>query len=48
MGGGYGTGRVVVEFFTRCGLLEGVPGIGIAGGVFALALVCTFEFSVDE
>ena len=23
MGGGYGTGREVVEFFTRCGLLEG-------------------------
>jgi len=23
MGGGYGTGREVVEFFTRCGLLGG-------------------------
>jgi uncharacterized membrane protein YkvI len=48
MGGGYGTGREVVELFTRCGLLGGLAGIGIAGGVFALVLVCTYEFSLDE
>jgi uncharacterized membrane protein YkvI len=48
MGGGYGTGRELVEFFTRCGILGGLLGIGVAASVFALVLVCTYEFSVDE
>ena len=30
VGGGYGTGREVVEFFTRFGLLGGLAGITIA------------------
>jgi uncharacterized membrane protein YkvI len=48
MGGDYGTGREVVEFFTRYGLLGGLLGIGVAACVFALVLLCTYEFSVDE
>ena len=44
MGGGYGTGREVVEFFTRYGLL-GLLGIGVAACVFALVLACTYEFA---
>ncbi|PLW69909.1 hypothetical protein DWB85_17170 [Seongchinamella sediminis] len=45
MGGGYGTGREVVEFFTRYGLLGGLLGIGVASCVFALVLACTYEFA---
>lgn len=45
MGGGYGTGREVVEFFTRYGLLGGLFGTIVAAGVFALVLACTYEFA---
>ena len=45
MGGGYGTGREVVEFFTRYGILGGVLGIGVAACVFALVLAATYEFA---
>ena len=45
MGGGYGTGREVVEFFTNYGLLGGLLGIGVAACVFALVLACTYEFA---
>lgn len=45
MGGGYGTGREVIEFFTRFGLLGGLFGIVVASGVFALVLACTYEFA---
>ena len=45
MGGGYGTGREVIEFFTRYGLLGGVFGIAVAACVFSLVLVCTYEFA---
>jgi uncharacterized membrane protein YkvI len=45
MGGGYGSGREVVEFFTRYGLLGGLLGIGVAACVFALVLACTYEFA---
>ena len=38
MGGGYGTGREVVEFFTRFGLLGGLFGAGIATFTFVLVL----------
>ena len=42
VGGGYGTGREVVEYFTRFGLLGGIAGIAIAtvsiAVVFALSL----------
>ena len=45
MGGGYGTGREIIEFFTGYGQLGGLMGIGVASAVFALVLVCTFEFA---
>ncbi len=45
MGGGYGTGREVVEFFTRYGSLGGLLGIGVAVCVFSLVLACTYEFA---
>jgi len=45
MGGGYGTGREVVEFFTRYGLLGGLLGTVAAAFVFAVVLSCTYEFA---
>ncbi len=45
MGGGYGTGREVIEYFTRYGALGGLLGAGVATAVFALVLVCTYEFA---
>ena len=45
MGGGYGTGREVVEFFTRYGLLGGLFGTVAAACVFAVVLACTYEFA---
>jgi uncharacterized membrane protein YkvI len=45
MGGGYGTGREVVEFFTRYGLLGGLLGIAASACVFAVVLACTYEFA---
>ena len=43
--GGYGTGREVIEFFTRYGLLGGLLGIGVAACMFSLVLACTYEFA---
>ena len=45
MGGGYGTGREVIEFFTRYGLLGGLLGTAAAACVFAVVLACTYEFA---
>jgi uncharacterized membrane protein YkvI len=45
MGGGYGTGREVIEYFTRYGALGGLLGAGVALSIFALVLVCTYEFA---
>jgi uncharacterized membrane protein YkvI len=45
MGGGYGTGREVVEFFTRYGVLGGLMGISAAACLFALVLASTYEFA---
>ena len=45
MGGGYGTGREVVEFFTRYGLLGGLFGTVVATCVFTVVLACTYEFA---
>lgn len=45
MGGGYGTGREMIEFFTGYGLLGGLFGIVVAAGVFSLVLACTYEFA---
>lgn len=45
LGGGYGTGREVVEYFTSYGLKGGLLGVGVATLAFALILVCTFEYA---
>lgn len=45
MGGGYGTGREVVQFFTSHGLQGGLLGILVATLAFALVLGLTFEFA---
>jgi uncharacterized membrane protein YkvI len=45
VGGGYGTGREIVEYFTSYGAIGGLLGIGVAYLVLALVLAATFEFS---
>lgn len=45
MGGGYGTGREVVEYFTQYGLQGGLLGIGVATLAFAVILCCTFDYA---
>ncbi len=45
VGGGYGTGREIVEYFTSYGALGGLLGLGIAFASLALVLALTFEFS---
>ena len=45
VGGGYGTGREIVEFFTSYGALGGVLGICVAFVVLAIVTSMTFEFA---
>lgn len=45
VGGGYGTGREIVEYFTAYGAVGGILGIGVAFAVLALVVATTFEFS---
>ncbi len=45
VGGGYGTGREIVEFFTSYGLLGGLLGLGITFTSMAVILALTFEFA---
>jgi uncharacterized membrane protein YkvI len=45
IGGGYGTGREIVEFFTSYGFLGGLLGMGIAFACMAVILALTFEFA---
>lgn len=45
IGGGYGTGREIVEFFSQYGLLGGLLGTGLAALIFALVLATTYEFA---
>lgn len=45
IGGGYGTGREIVEFFTRFGLLGGLLGLGLVTVCFAALLVVSYEFA---
>lgn len=45
IGGGYGTGREIVEYFSRFGFLGGLLGLAVAAGCFALLLVVSFEFA---
>jgi uncharacterized membrane protein YkvI len=43
--GGYGTGRELVEYFTRFGCLGGILGLGIAFLCWAFVLGATWEFA---
>lgn len=45
VGGGYGTGREIIEYFTSHGFMGGLMGFGIAFGCMAVVLALTFEFS---
>jgi len=45
VGGGYGTGREIVEYFTSHGFMGGLMGLGIAFACMAAVLALTFEFS---
>jgi len=45
MGGGYGTGREVVEYFTRLGPVAGLLAIATAAVAFFLVLFATFEIA---
>lgn len=45
VGGGYGTGREIVEYFTSFGAIGGLLGVGVAYLVLASVLAVTFEFS---
>jgi uncharacterized membrane protein YkvI len=43
VGGGYGTGREIVEYFTSYGAMGGCLGIGVAFIVLAAVIATTFE-----
>ncbi len=43
--GGYGTGRELVEYFTRYGALGGILGMGVTFACWALVLAVTYEFA---
>jgi len=45
IGGGYGTGREIVEYFTSYGALGGICGILVAFVVLATVISSTFEFA---
>jgi len=45
VGGGYGTGREVVEFISRFGALGGLSAILLVGALWGLVLAVTFEFA---
>jgi uncharacterized membrane protein YkvI len=45
IGGGYGTGREVVQYFSSYGILGGLLGIGLAALAFAVLMAVSFEFA---
>ena len=45
VGGGYGTGREIVQYFTNYGPYGGLLGIFVAFAMFALVLCFTFEIA---
>lgn len=45
VGGGYATGRELVEFFFGAGPVGGLLGITVSGAIFGLALALGFEFA---
>ena len=45
IGGGYATGRELVEFFLSDGITNGVIGLMVATGIFSLVLAISFELA---
>jgi len=45
IGGGYGTGREIVEYFTRYGVFGGLWGLVFVAACFAVLLAVSFEFA---
>ncbi|MEM6633822.1 MAG: hypothetical protein AAF694_29380, partial [Bacteroidota bacterium] len=45
IGGGYGTGRELVEFFLKRGPLDGLKGMLVAALIWSLILAVTFELA---
>lgn len=45
IGGGYATGRELIEFFFRSGPIGGVLGMLVAGSTFSVVLAVSFEFA---
>lgn len=45
IGGGYGTGQEIVQYFTRFGLLGGLCGLALVVAVFALVLGLSYDFA---
>jgi uncharacterized membrane protein YkvI len=45
VGGGYGTGREIVEYLSRHGPLGGLVAAGVIAGAFALILAVAFAFA---
>ena len=45
MGGGYGTGRELVEFFMPHGPVYGLLGMAVAASIWSIVLAVSFEFA---
>lgn len=45
IGGGYGTGREIVQYFSSLGLVDGLIALATAVCCFALVMFLTFEFA---
>ena len=45
IGGGYGTGREIVEYFTRHGAIGGLLGVAVAFGCFFIIIAATYELA---
>jgi uncharacterized membrane protein YkvI len=45
VGGGYGTGREIIEYFSRFGIGGGYFGLALAGVCFAVLLSLSYEFA---
>ncbi len=45
VGGGYGTGREIIEYFTRFGAYGGLMALLISFVIMAIVIVATFELA---
>jgi len=45
IGGGYGTGREITEYFSRFGFSGGLLGLAVVAVCFAVLLILSFEFA---